>query len=262
MKKFITSSVKKNLNDAVAFAKSLGVNLEISRFPGMSRINTDFEAILSDMKSAVKNFDGEVSLHALFSDLNPASRDGAIREIAKMRFEQSLRAALEINARTIVFHSGNKATKHHGSRQNFIDGSIAFWANFVKQLEKYQITASIENVLEREPDTLVEIVKTVNSPYLKFTLDTGHANLCSLMQVSDWIMCYGQKLHHMHIHNNFKTNDDHAGLTNGSINFEFVIKTLLDENLSPNIVFEIFDESELVDSLEYFSNIERKFTLS
>lgn len=248
----ISSSVEKSIKDAVKLAEELGTGLEISRFPNMSKIDDDFESILSEMKNSVKGFQGKISLHALFSDLNPASKDAALKKIAEKRYQQSFQAALATGAKDLVFHSGHKGMKHKISVQNYLEGSIKFWKEYIKQFEDNGMTASIENVLEDSYVNLVTIVDEVNSPNLKICLDTGHANLCSNIPVSEWIKTYGTRLHHMHLHNNYKTNDDHFGLKYGTVNFFDVFNSLKAENLSPLIVLEMFDKKMVTESLELY----------
>ncbi|MBQ2644756.1 sugar phosphate isomerase/epimerase [bacterium] len=228
---YISSSVEKSIQEAAKLAEKLCTNLEISRFPNMDYIDSNFEYILKEMKNSVKDFQGKISLHALFSDLNPASKDYALREIAKKRYQQSFEAALATDAKNMVFHSGHKGMKHKVSVQNYLEGSIKFWKEYIKQFEDKGIIASIENVLEDSPKNLITIVDEVNSPNLKICLDTGHANLCSDIPISEWIKTYGKRLHHMHWHNNYKTNDDHSSLKNGTVNFLDIWETLRNENL-------------------------------
>ena len=255
MKKFITSSVEPSIKLAAKLAQDLNVGLEVSRLPGVGRIDTDFDGIIKDLKESVKDFHGEITLHALFSDLNPASRDEAIRKITLDRYEKSFIAAQNINATNVVFHSGSRCTKHKGSMQNFREGSIKFWTKFVKRFEDCGIVATLENILERDPFSIPEIVKAVNSPNLKLTLDTGHANICSDIDIVEWVNFYGKDLYHMHVHNNFGENDDHFGLNRGNIDFVKVLQAAYKNNPNVKIVFEIFDKRELLESVKTFDKI-------
>ena len=255
MEILISSSVEKSIKDAVNLASKLGVGIEISRFPSMHKIDDDFPFIINELKDSVKDFQGLITLHALFSDLNPASKDLALKKVAEKRYQQSFEAAMAVGAKHVVFHSGHKGMKHRESVANYLKGSISFWSEYIKQFEDNGIIACIENVLEDSPINLVTIVDSVNSPNLKICLDTGHANLCSQIPISEWIKTYNNRLCHMHWHNNYKTNDDHSGLKNGTVNFLDVVNTLNNEKLSPYIVFEMFNKDILLESLETFKII-------
>lgn len=257
-KTFITSSVEKSISASARLAEKLGTGLEVSRLPKSDMLDNDFDGILKILTDELTGFNGAVTFHALFSGLNPASKDSAIQKIVEKRFQQSFVAGKLINAENIVFHSGNKGMKNKPSDDYFVEHSIIFWKEFIKQFEDADIHATLENVSEYYPQVTKTIIDEVNSPYLNLTLDTGHANLTCDIDVSDWIKFYGKKLTHMHLHNNMKTNDDHAGFNYGTINFLRVFKTLKDENINPLVVLEIFNKEQLIESLEIMQELSRK----
>ncbi len=252
MKKLLSSSVTDNIKNSAILAQELNVGIEISRFPNFSNIETDFESIILQMQKNLITFSGQVTLHGMFFDLSPASNDPAVRAISQKRHHQSLKAAKAINAETVVFHSGNKGMKHKISQEKFRDNSIKFWNEFIKEFEDSGIVAVIENVHERKPEMISNIVNEVNSDYLKYSLDTGHANLFSEVPITEWIQKYGHKLHHMHIHNNFGNDDEHNSLLKGTIDFHEIFKSLKENNINPIFVFEIFKQNELIESIEFF----------
>ena len=249
----ISSSVTNNLKDSAAFAKELGLGIEVSRFPNFKNIHNDFDSILLQLENDLKDFDGFKSLHGMFFDQSIASNDPEIREISQKRHRQSLEAAKIIDAKIVVFHSGHKGMKHKESQTKFKQNSILFWKEFIQEFEESKITAVIENVLERDYNLILDIISEVNSPYLKASIDTGHANLFSKHSINEWIDAYDDKLHHMHIHNNFGDDDSHYSLLNGSIQFPEVFDKLRSIDTIPTIVFEIFKKNDLLESIDYFT---------
>lgn len=252
-KLLLSSSVKDDLKDSIKLAEELGLGIEISRFPNLKEIDTSFKQNLIELQNDLAGFNGHKTFHGMFFDLSIASNDPEIRAISQKRYMQSFEVAKTINANIIVFHSGNKGMKHKVSQDKFKKNSVLFWKDFIKEFEEANITAVIENVHEREPDSIIEVIEGVNSPNLKASLDTGHANLFSKIKISDWIKTYDKHLHHMHIHNNYGNDDSHYSLTNGNIVFDEIFNTLKELNLNPTIVFEIFEQKDLVESLEYFN---------
>ncbi|MDO5305876.1 MAG: sugar phosphate isomerase/epimerase family protein [bacterium] len=255
MNLLITSSVEKTIAEAAKTATELGTGLEISRFPHLEKIDDDFNSIITEMKDGISDFDGIVTLHALFSGLNPGVSDKALKEVVNIRYQQSFEAAMAVGAKHVNFHSGHKGMHHRVSIEKNCQTSIKFWKEYIKQFEDNGVVAVLENVLDFDYEHIKTIVDEVNSPFLKVCLDTGHANLCSTISPQDWIKTYGDRLQHMHLHNNFKTNDDHNGIKYGTVNFLGIVDTLKSENLNPYIVFEIFDKKELVESVEIFKNL-------
>ncbi len=255
MQTFISSSVFNNFKEAVELAQELDVNLEISRLTtNLEDLDETFDIIVHQMKQDLKDFKNELSLHAFFFDLCLISSDPLIREASYKRFEQSLFAAKELNARTIVFHTGFQATlKHAPYHLLFKEKYIAFWKKHIKMFEEAGIVAVIENMLEKSPEFILEVIKAVNSPNLKVSLDIGHVNIHSKVPVVEWLKHYNTYIYHMHIHNNYGDDDTHNSLLKGTINMQEVFETIKKLKLNPKIVLEIFEKGDVIESLIFYN---------
>jgi sugar phosphate isomerase/epimerase len=253
----ISSSVKETIKDSVELAKELNCGIEISRLPLFKNRNITQEDTIEKLKADLFGFTNKITLHAMFSDINISSADWELREIAQKRCRQSFEIGKATGAKTILFHTGNKGTKHYGSIKAFKKNFISFWKDFIKDFEKSGIIAVIENVFETNPEYCLDLFNGVNSPNFKLAIDTGHVNLYAHnTEVSEWIKAYGHNLHHMHLHNNFRENDDHADLTNGTLNFNNIFNELKQENLTPDMVLEMFTESDIRKSIDYINSLQ------
>ena len=255
--KFISSTVDyHNFRGALDVACELNCGIEISRFGRLKDIEDSFDITKKEYLAALKDFDGDVTLHGFFSNLNVASKDPLIREVSEKRYYQSLELASEFGAKTVIFHTCfNNLLKHREYRQMYFQRNIEFFHEFIPYFEKEGIIVTLENVHESDWELIRSIVATVNSPNLKVTIDIGHCNLHSDYSVSEWIRNYGIMLHHMHFHNNYRDEDSHSSLLNGSLDIEPVVKTLKDMCLLPQITFEIFDRDALFESVKYFDEV-------
>ncbi len=252
----ISSSAKESIKESAKLASELGLGMEISRVPLYREENLTLQDTIDELKEEIKEFNGRITFHAMFSDVNVSSQDIVLRKISRQRCMESFEIGKAINADTILFHSGNKGTKHYGSIKQFKKNFIAFYKDFIKEFETAGITAVIENVFETEPDFCIELVEGVNSPNLKLALDAGHVNLYShKTKVVEWIKKYGERLYHMHIHNNYGENDDHSNLNNGQVNYKEVFNELNESGLNPNIVLEMFSEDDIRKSLKLMSEL-------
>lgn len=252
---YLSSSIYKNINEAVKFANDNRLNLEISRFGNLQTLDSYYDGFLEHYKKALVNFKGKLTLHGFFLDLNVAAQDPLIQRISERRFQQSFNVARALNAKTVVFHSGfNGLVKHPAYYRGFINSKIKFWKKFIKQFENAGITAVLENTYENTPDILIDIVENVCSDNLKLCIDTGHVNINSSKSCAEWIKAFGNNLHHMHLHNNFGSHDDHNSVLNGTIDFNEVLNTLLETGISPNLVVEIFDTTSAMESVEFINN--------
>lgn len=254
MQKFISSSVFKNFKDAVELASQLGTGLEISRFASsLDNIDEVLNDHIEEMKKALHGFNSELSMHSFFIDLTPVSADPMIKKISRMRFEQCFNAAKYLGARTLVFHTGFNASLKFSDYYNyFAQEYVLFWKEFVKRFEEAGITAVLENVEESSPEFILNVIKEVNSPNLMASIDIGHANLHSDVPVVSWIKSYDKHLYHMHIHNNYGDDDSHSSVLKGTINIDEVFEALDELNLSPKMVFEIFEKNAVLESIQCF----------
>lgn len=255
-KLLISSSAGNTIRDSVILAEELGTGIEISRVPLFKNKGMTVEETISILKTDLEGFKNRVTLHAMFSDVNVSSGDCLLKEIAQKRCYQSLEIGKGIKADTILFHTGNKGTKHYGSIEKFKRNFISFWKEFVKEFEKAGIIAVIENVFETTPTFCLDLYEQIDSPNLKLALDTGHVNLYAHdTNIIEWIEAYKDGLYHLHIHNNFRTNDDHSDLTNGTLDFNEILTKIKDSRIKPSFVFEMFTEQDIRKSIEIFNKI-------
>ena len=257
MQKFISSSVCKNFEDSVKFAKELGTNIEISRFArDLADIDETFDSRVQAMKKALENFDGEVSLHGFLFDLCVVSLDPLIRKVSRQRFMQTYEAAKILGAKTVLFHTGfNAPLKCEDYRRSFRKNFIAYLKDFVKDFEASNIVMVLENVQETGPEFILDIIENVGSNNLKASLDIGHANIHSEIPVVEWIKTYGENLYHMHIHNNYGDDDSHFSLLDGNIDAKAVFRTVLECGLNPKIIFEIFEKKAVIESIALLDEV-------
>jgi len=249
---FVSSTIKDNFKDVVDLASKIGTNIEISRFIDSNILDNNLDAELNYFSQALRNFQGKVTLHGPFMDLNPASKDSKILQITILRYNQTLKAAKALNTKTIVFHTGyNGLVKSQLYHDKFIEDQITFWQEFIKKFEDNDITIALENTYENTPEVITSIINNVNSKYLKACIDAGHVNINSSMSVTDWINKLGKNLHHMHLHNNFGDADSHNSILSGTLDFKDILDCLEKNNLHPNLIIEIFNEKNSLESIDF-----------
>lgn len=125
--------------------------------------------------------------------------------------------------RGLIFHSGYVPEKQQASR--WLDDAAAFWRVFLAD-KPSRITVYIENMVDRDPRLLAELCDLVNDSRLRICLDVGHAHCNSPMPVTSWVDCLGNRIGHMHLHNNDGKTDRHWALDKGSIDMESVLQTV------------------------------------
>ena len=94
LKRFISSTVAyHDISKAVDIANKLNCGIEISRFGRLSDIEENFKQRKLEYKKILDDFDGELTLHGFFSNLNIAAKDPLIAEVSLKRYYQSLELA-------------------------------------------------------------------------------------------------------------------------------------------------------------------------
>ena len=257
LQRFISSTVSyHNFEDAVNIARELNCGIEISRFGKLSEMDENFEKNKIEYRSILNDFEGDVTLHGFFSNLNIAAKDNLIKEVSIKRYNQTLELASYFDVKKVVLHTClNNLLKQKSYREMFFLSNIEFFKEYIKNYEDLGIVVGMENVHEPNPDYIRNLIGAINSQYFKATLDVGHCNLHSELTPSDWIKEYGIMLSHLHLHNNFKDEDSHSSLLNGSVDVKEVLKTLKELQLYPTVTFEIFNYDELSESVKYFNDL-------
>lgn len=219
------------------------LGIEVQGFYNPILINTkESDDILLKYKKALKDFKGGKSLHAPFWDLNLGSKNPAVREATMKAYNYAYDVAKALGCTEIVVHNGFVPNTSY--YQGWVKNATAFWQEFFKDKDN-SITMMIENQCEEDSEVLKMEIDSVNDSRLKVCLDIGHANANSNMSVEDWIKTLGNRIGYLHLHNNHGKisgrpsymNDEHLGLSDGTINVEKVFRLL--EDHCPDAIWNV-----------------------
>ena len=119
--------------------------------------------------------------------------------------------------------------------------SVAFWNGFLTD-RKSDVVIYVENMVDDDPKLLKELCEEVADSRLKLCLDVGHAHCNSPYTVSTWIEVLGDRIRHMHLHNNDRQRDRHWSLDKGSLDMSAVLK--LASQHAPNTTYTLECDSE------------------
>ena len=212
--------------DALETALRHGLGLEIAEFCTAMNMDTNFDVWDNLVRTNIAGFD-RVAFHAPFNELCPAAIDPKIHAIAFERYLQSAELAHTYGARRMVVHSGYVPLVYF--KGYFHERSVEFWKRVLAEIPE-DMTLLLENVLEDEPALLAGIVAEVADPRLRLCLDVGHANtIVSEMPMDEWITVSAPHIGHLHVHNNFRTWDDHNPPGDGLIDMHRALTRLLAE---------------------------------
>ena len=166
-----------------------------------------------------------LTLHGPFLDLNPAAYDSQIRQVTRLRFDQSYEAARELGVEKIIYHSC------YYPQVYFLEGWAERVAEFMNQfLEgRSDIEVALENVLDPKWEPLKAVADQVEADNFGLCLDIGHANCYSAQPVEEWAQGLNPYLTHIHVHDNHGDRDAHLALGDGNLKWEKIQEIFMQE---------------------------------
>ena len=216
--------------DAVPMAKEYGIHLEIAEYCTAWNMDEKFGGVDQVVRKKLDGISQSV-LHAPFNELFPCAIDKKARELAADRYRQAIELAKRYGSTKVIIHGGYNPWIYYPVW--YVEQSILFWKEFLKEDPGVEIV--LENVLETEPQWLLDIAKGVDDPRLKLCLDIGHVNAYSKIPLVDWLESWTPYLSHFHVHNNDGSRDQHNALNDGTIPMkDFLLRA---EELCPNATF-------------------------
>lgn len=218
--------------DASAVAHRYGLGIEIAEFCTAWNMDDEFQQTDALVREQISGIPRRL-LHAPFNELFPCAIDRKARQLAADRYRQAIALAKHYGAEKVIIHGGFNPWIYYPVW--YVEQSVGFWKEFLREDPGVELV--LENVLETEPEWLLDIVKQVDHPRLRLCLDVGHVNAYSKVPVMEWLGRWAPCLSHFHIHNNDGSWDTHSPLDQGTI----PIRELLDRamTLCPGATFTL-----------------------
>lgn len=236
-----TEELSRGLPKIVNHLQKIGVQcIEILSSP--ERI----EAVAPYLKER-KGMDLIIHEHSEVADITARiafkSRQG--RKAAKENLKWLIDTAGKIKARAIVLHPShfNNSTEEEFKGNYVIKNSVNFQesrrllVNTLRDCSDYAsergVILALENMppgddkggaIGRTPDELLGVIDEVGSEAVQCAFDTGHANIGG--SPLEYASALGDKIAHVHIHDNDGSGDQHLPLGKGNIDFGSLIKLL------------------------------------
>lgn len=218
--------------DASTVARRYGLGIEIAEYCTAWNMDEKFTEMDLSVRQKIEGISNRV-LHAPFNELFPCAIDKKARELAAARYRQAIQLAKQYGATKVIIHGGYNPWIYYPVW--YVEQSVLFWKDFLEEDPGVDIV--LENVLETDPQWLVDIVKGADHPRLRLCMDVGHVNAYTKVSVMDWLTAWAPYLSHFHIHNNDGSWDTHSPLNNGSIPMRELLNRA--EKLCPEATFTL-----------------------
>ncbi|RMF47460.1 MAG: sugar phosphate isomerase/epimerase [Deltaproteobacteria bacterium] len=196
-----------------------------------------------------------VTVHAPFMDLNPGAVDPAVRDATRLRYRQTFEAAARLKADLIVFHPGYDPWHYGAQTRAWQEQALAFWPEFLQRADRDGITIALENIFDRSSRLLSWLVRTLDHPRFGHCFDIGHWQLYGTQELQPWLDNLGDRLVHLHLHDNRGRVDDHLPLGAGKIDFTPLWNHLRGLASLPSMTLEAHSIDDLERSVAVFDTI-------
>lgn len=180
-------------------------------------------------------WEGPLTVHGPFLDLDPVSWDSKIAQASRERFSQAYQAAWELGARKIVYHTC------FVPMINFLEGwadrMIEFWNGFLTDKGR-EITVCLENVFDPEYAPLLKIAQAVSHPAFGLCFDVGHAHCFTSHPAREWLENLYPYVRHLHLHDNHGVWDEHLGMGQGTLPWKEILGFIQEKMPQTDAVLE------------------------
>ncbi|MBI5695675.1 MAG: sugar phosphate isomerase/epimerase [Nitrospirae bacterium] len=227
--------------------RSLGVGMEL--YIGSQVIDGVTENDLHDL-AARFDWGGTMSIHSPFMDLSPGALDPKIGAATLERYLQVISFAEILRPDVVVFHSGYEAWKYAGKVGLWMEPSVRTWRKVMEHAEKIGVKVAVENIVDAEPDHMVQLADEVNHPLFGLCLDVGHREIFSELPVVDWARGFGRHIFELHLHDNLGAADDHMPIGEGVIDFDGLFEEVRALGIDPVYTLEAHSAEDAMVSLE------------
>ncbi|ASJ09602.1 xylose isomerase [Thermococcus siculi] len=236
--------------DWVSSAKGLGFDfIEIlSEWPHyLTRENAAF------FREVLNSYDLKATVHAPFSDLNIASFNTRIRDASLEIIHETIEVAAELEALVVTMHPGHCSPISVKNRDKYLEIHHDSLRKIARWGEEYGVKIGVENmprfpILDAQTcDRLMEVVGEVE---IGVTFDVGHLNTTT-GNFDRFMRLFGDRIVHVHLHDNSGERDEHLPLGEGTVPWERVIPKLPDVTWT----LEVDSLKSARKSLEFLKNL-------
>jgi sugar phosphate isomerase/epimerase len=203
------------------------------------------------LKEAAKSYSLEYSLHAPFADVNIASPSKDMLNAALKRLKQSMAYANELDAKVWVFHPGaltGISQFYPGAEWKQNSESIQ---ELYRAAEEYGLNIALENLpgkywfLMHKPEEFMRFYRETSLP-IGIALDLGHANLEA--QIEPFFKLLADKIVHIHASDNDGSDDEHLGIGQGKIDYDWLKQTINKMGYDKAVIIE--STANITESLQ------------
>lgn len=233
--------------------EALGMNVEIRL------TDADFNRAVSvkDLEELERELRGRkisAFCHLPFHGLNLSCPDSRVMEYSREVIREGLEIGTILGCRVAILHSGFSSQIRPRQVEAWKERFIESMKELVTIAEDEEVVLAIENAYEPDANLLLEVLQAVDSPWLRFCIDLGHAACYSRMAPEEWVQTFREQIISLDFHDNEGLEDEHVACGRGVVGYDVVYEALKDIEGTANITLEVAD-ADLDASLEHLASV-------
>ncbi|HJJ56083.1 MAG TPA: sugar phosphate isomerase/epimerase [Methanocorpusculum sp.] len=197
----------------------------------------------------LESYNVKYSIHAPFQDVNIAAISEPIRKNSVKQISDTFKIATELGAPVIIHPGYYSSEPEYELSKRQLQLSLS---QIKKEADNVGVTYYIENMGDwgmyflKNPTDL----KLINDTGSAFCLDIGHANNCG--NLNQFLI---HKFGHVHLHDNNGDNDSHNPIGNGNIDFDLVMKRVIENNIK----IPVIEVSTIDGAIESLNTLKQRY---
>lgn len=196
------------------------------------------------------------TLHAPFFDLAPGAIDEKIRKVTREKLRRAFDLIPLFKPRSIVCHLGYEENKHSYKFEKWLKYATETWRGLIDIAAQHNTLVMFENTYEVTPEIHHKLLTDLDSPHVKYCLDTGHLMAYAGTSWQLWLDRLLPWLGQLHLHDNNGKRDDHIAIGTGLFDFKELFAFLRDNKQQPIITLEPHSKEDLWMSLKNINDMD------
>lgn len=236
-------------------------DLEIQDFFWAEVLNGDWKPLAEAIRKELDGYTGRLGIHGPFWGFTIASLDPDVRALVRKRMAQGLDVCAALGATQMVIHSpyttwdANNLDSLPGAAASVIERVHDTLGEAVRRAEDMGVVLVLENIEDKDPHQRVALARSFDSPSVRVSLDTGHANYAhgstGAPPVDFYVTAAGPMLHHVHLQDTDGHADRHWNPGEGNIAWRAVFRALAAIDAHPRLILEVRDKTTLLAGVRY-----------
>ncbi|TVR68293.1 MAG: sugar phosphate isomerase/epimerase [Sphaerobacteraceae bacterium] len=227
-------------------------DLEIQDSANPFVLGNGWKDVAKEVNQLLDGHTGRLGIHAPFVDLTIGAVDPLIRSSVVERLTQGLEFGAAIDATHMVIHSPvrflganpfepSKPILGSGSE---VDAVKATLDAILPRAEQLGCMLVVENIFDRNPTRLRDVVTSFDSDFVRMSIDIGHAYVMSKLggaSPEQWVREAGPLLAHLHLQDSDGDEDRHWTPGVGTMQWHALFEALNEQGGDPRLIIETRD---------------------